>query len=48
MRAEVREVGDMLVVFMVDIGELASESMEDTIPFPTSLACNIPHQAIFI
>jgi len=46
LRAEVRHVGDRLVVFMVDTGEIATVLMEDTLPCPESLAYKIPHQAI--
>ena len=46
LRAEVRHVGDRLVVFMVDTGEMATVLVENTLPCPDSLAYKIPHQAV--
>ena len=46
LRAEVKHVGDRLVEFMVDIGDMSTLHMENTLPCPESLAFRIPHQAV--
>ena len=46
LRAEVNHVGDRLVEFMVDIGDMSTLHKEHTLPCPESLAFRIPHQAV--
>ena len=45
-RAEVKYVGDMVVVYMVDTGETATVQREAILPCSEYLSYKIPHQAV--